>query len=207
MGEYSFLLAITIVFIFGTLSPGPSFILVAKTAVSKPFSEGIAVAIGLSLGAVFLTLLAILGLNALFVTMPILFSLFKALGAMYLIYLAYKIWKYSSEAISMDIMLEKNKKSFLRAILFGFVTQVSNPKTIIILGSIFAALLPKELPAYSEVLLCLLTFFIDCLWYCIVVVLLSTKKSQKVYLKFKKYIDRIAGSLLAVLGLKLMLNF
>jgi len=206
MGEYSFLLAIAIVFMFGTMSPGPSFILVAKTAVSKPFSEGIGVSIGLSLGAVFFTLLAILGLYALFEAVPFLFMLFKVLGGVYLLYLAYKILKYSNEPLSMNVKLEKSSKSFLKAVLFGFLTQISNPKTAIILGSIFAALLPQELPAYSELLLCLLAFFIDAIWYCMVVFLLSTKKSQKVYLRFKKYIDRTAGTLLAGLGMKLAID-
>ncbi len=207
MAEYSFLLAIAIVFMFGTMSPGPSFILVAKTAVSKPFSEGIGVSIGLSLGAVFFTLLAILGLNALFVTVPFLFGLFKVLGGVYLLYLAYKIWKHSDESLSLNMKLEKSKKSFFKALLFGFLTQISNPKTAIILGSIFAALLPAELPNYSEILLCLIAFFVDGIWYCTVVLLLSTKKSQKVYLRFKKYIDRVAGTLLAALGLKLALDY
>ena len=203
MGEYSFLLAIAIVFMFGTMSPGPSFILVAKTAVSKPFSEGIGVSIGLSLGAVFFTLLAIFGLYALFEAVPFIFGLFKFLGGMYLLYLAFKIWKHSDEVLSMDVKLQKSKKGFFKAILFGFITQISNPKTAIIIGSIFAALLPQQLPEYSALLLCLLAFFIDLIWYCTVVLLLSTKKSQKVYLRFKKYIDRLAGTLLAGLGFKL----
>ena len=125
----------------------------------------------------------------------------------YLIYLAYKIWKYSHESLSMDMKLEQSKKGFFKAVLFGFITQISNPKTAIIIGSIFAALLPKELPVYSELLLCLIAFFIDAIWYCLVVVLLSTQKSQKIYLRFKKYIDRVAGTLLAALGIKLALDY
>ena len=207
MGEYSFLIAIAIVFIFGSMSPGPSFILVAKTAVSKPFSEGIGVSIGLAIGAVFFTLLAIFGLYALFETVPFLYGVFKLLGGLYLLYLAYKIWKHSGESLSMDMKLEKSKKSFFKATLFGFLTQISNPKTAIVIGSIFAALLPKELPAYSELLLCLITFSIDAIWYSMVVFLLSTKKSQKIYLRFKKYIDRVAGTLLAALGIKIALDY
>ena len=207
MGEYSFLIAIAIVFMFGTMSPGPSFILVAKTAVSKPFSEGIGVSIGLSIGAVFFTLLAIFGLYALFETVPFLYGIFKLFGGVYLLYLAYKIWKHSGESLSMDMKLEKSSKGFFKAMLFGFITQISNPKTAIIIGSIFAALLPKELPAYSELLLCLIAFSIDAIWYSMVVVLLSTKKSQKIYLQFKKYIDRVAGTLLATLGIKIALDY
>ena len=207
MGEYSFLIAIAIVFIFGTISPGPSFIFVAKTAVSKPFSEGIGVSIGLSIGAVFFTLLAIFGLYALFETVPFLYGIFKLFGGVYLLYLAYKIWKHSGESLLMDMKLEKSSKGFFKAMLFGFITQISNPKTAIIIGSIFAALLPKELPAYSELLLCLIAFSIDAIWYSMVVILLSTKKSQKIYLQFKKYIDRVAGTLLAALGIKIALDY
>jgi len=207
MGEYSFLLAIAVVFVFGTISPGPSFILVAKTALSKPLHEGIGIAIGLALGAVFFTLLAIFGLYTLFEAVPLAYGLFKILGGIYLLYLAYKILKHSGESISVDNMkIQKRSKSFFKAILFGFLTQISNPKTAIIIGSIFAALLPTELPAYSVISLCFLAFFIDVVWYCGIVFLLSTPKSQKIYLKFKKYIDRIAGTILAALGLKLVMD-
>ena len=207
MGEYSFLLAIAVVFVFGTISPGPSFILVAKTALSKPLYEGIGIAIGLALGAVFFTLLAIFGLYTLFEAVPLAYGLFKILGGLYLLYLAYKILKHSGESISVDNMkIQKRSKSFFKAILFGFLTQISNPKTAIIIGSIFAALLPSELPEYGVISLCFLAFFIDVVWYCGIVFLLSTPKSQKIYLKFKKYIDKIAGTILAALGLKLVMD-
>ncbi|MAD42647.1 MAG: threonine transporter [Arcobacter sp.] len=208
MHEYSFLLTIAIVFIFGTISPGPSFILVAKTAVSKPINEGIGIALGLSLGAVFFTLLAIFGLYTLFQAAPFFYGLFKVLGGIYLLYLAYKILKHSSETLSTEeVKIQTKSKSFFKAIGFGFLTQISNPKTAIIIGSIFAALLPQELPAYSEVLLCLLAFIVDFAWYSCVVFLLSTNKSQKIYLRFKKYIDRVVGTILAGLGIKLAIDF
>ena len=138
---------------------------------------------------------------------PFLYGIFELLGGVYLLYLAYKIWKHSGESLSMDMKLEKSSKGFFKAMLFGFITQISNPKTAIIIGSIFAALLPKELPAYSELLLCLIAFSIDAIWYSMVVFLLSTKKSQKIYLRFKKYIDRVAGTLLAALGIKIALDY
>ena len=125
---------------------------------------------------------------------------------MYLVYLAYLMWKHSHEALHVTMHLEKEAKSFSKAILFGFVTQMSNPKTAIIIGTIFAALLPKELPPFGAFLVCLMAFMIDVSWYALVVGLLSTQKAQKAYLRSKKYIDRIAGSVLGVLGLKLALE-
>lgn len=206
MGEYSFLLAIGAVFMLGTMSPGPSFILIAKTAVSKSRNEGFGVALGLAFGAVSFALMAIFGFYAILETIPFLYGFLKLLGGTYLLYLAYKMWKHADELLDVKITLEKKPKSFMKAVLFGLITQLSNPKTAIIIGSIFAALLPKVIPAYGELFLCLIAFFADVLWYSLVVVLLSTQKAQQIYLHFKKYIDRVAGSVLGALGVKLALD-
>lgn len=206
MSEYSFLLAIGIVFMLGTMSPGPSFILTAKTAVGKSRKEGFGVAIGLAVGAVCFTLMAIYGLYAILETVPIIYGFLKLLGGMYLLYLAYKMWKHADQLLDVETSIDMKPKSFLKAILFGLVTQLCNPKTAIIIGSIFAALLPAQLPSFGEFFLCLLAFLTDLIWYSFVVLLLSTNKAQKVYLQFKKYIDRGAGSVLGVLGLKLAID-
>ena len=206
MSEYAFVLAIATVFMLGTMSPGPSFILIAKTAVSKSRKEGFGVAIGLGMGAVVFSLLAIFGLYAILKTVPFLYGFLKIAGGMYLVYLAYKMWKYADTPLDTKLCLEQKPKSFAKAILFGFATQMSNPKTAIIIGSIFAALLPKEIPAFGTLLVCLIAFIIDVSWYSCVVGLLSTQKAQKIYLRSKKYIDRVAGSVLGALGLKLALD-
>jgi threonine/homoserine/homoserine lactone efflux protein len=206
MSEYSFLLTIGTVFMLGTMSPGPSFILIAKTAVGKSRKEGFGVAIGLGLGAVLFTLMAIFGLYAILEAVPFLYGFLKLLGGMYLLYLAYKMWKHANEPLDVEISIDVKPKSFVKAILFGLVTQLSNPKTAIIIGSIFAALLPAQVPAFGELFLCLLAFFADLIWYSLVVVLLSTNGAQRVYLRFKKYIDRVAGSVLGALGLKLAID-
>lgn len=206
MSEYSFLLTIGTVFMLGTMSPGPSFILIAKTAVGKSRKEGFGVAIGLGLGAVVFTLMAIFGLYAILEAVPFLYGFLKLLGGMYLLYLAYKMWKHANEPLDVEISIDVKPKSFVKAILFGLVTQLSNPKTAIIIGSIFAALLPAQVPAFGELFLCLLAFFADLIWYSLVVVLLSTNGAQRVYLRFKKYIDCVAGSVLGVLGLKLAID-
>ncbi len=206
MSKYSFLLTIGAVLMLGTMSPGPSFILIAKTAMSKSREEGFGVAIGLGAGAVFFTLMAIFGLYAILETVPFIYGFLKILGGIYLLYLAYKMWKHADEALDMETSIDVKPKSFFKAILFGLVTQLSNPKTAIIIGSIFAALLPAQIPAYGELFLCLVTFFADLVWYSLVVLLLSTSTAQKVYLQFKKYIDRVAGSVLGALGLKLAID-
>ncbi|ABG41058.1 Lysine exporter protein (LYSE/YGGA) [Paraglaciecola sp. T6c] len=206
MGEYSFLISIGIVFMLGTMSPGPSFILVATTAVSKSKMQGFGVTLGLAIGAAIFALLAIFGLYAILQAVPSMYVALKALGGAYLLYLAYKMWKHASEPMKVVAPEETNTKNFLKAVLLGLTTQLSNPKTAIIIGSIFAALLPNEIPVYGEALLCLLAFTGDIAWYSLVVLLLSTKRAQHTYLRFKQHIDRLAGGLLGLLGIKLVID-
>ena len=206
MSEYSFLVGIGMVFMLGTMSPGPSFILVATTAVSKSKMQGFGVTLGLAIGAAIFALLAIYGLYAILQAVPSMYVALRALGGAYLLYLAYKMWKRAAEPMKLIAPEEANTTNFLKAVLLGLTTQLSNPKTAIIIGSIFAALLPKETPAYSEALLCLLAFTGDIVWYSLVVLLLSTKRAQHAYLRFKRHIDRLAGGLLGLLGVKLIID-
>jgi threonine/homoserine/homoserine lactone efflux protein len=90
--------------------------------------------------------------------------------------------------------------------LVGFLTQLSNPKTAIVFASIFAAFLPENLPNYSYAFLVLVAFSIDAGWYCVISIVLSTKKAQASYAKYKKVIDRTASSFMGVMGVKLIIN-
>ena len=48
---------------------------------------------------------------------------------MYLLYLAYKIWKYSAEPISMDIKLENDLR--MDAYVFEFAFEYSRPRILL----------------------------------------------------------------------------
>jgi threonine/homoserine/homoserine lactone efflux protein len=88
----------------------------------------------------------------------------------------------------------------------GLFTQLSNPKTAIVIGGIIMAFLPTEIPDYSFLILAVITFIIDAGWYTIVAISLSTNRAQRFYNRFKKHIGRIASSLMAIMGTKLAFN-
>lgn len=62
-----------------------------------------------------------------------------------------------------------------RAFLTGMATQLSNPNTAIVFGSIFAALLSQHISPYLYLLLPGMAFFIDAVWYGLVAWLLSAE--------------------------------
>lgn len=74
------------------------------------------------------------------------------------------------------------------------------------IGGIFMAFLPSEIPAYSYVILVVMAFVIDAGWYCIVSLALTASRAQKFYIRFKKSISRLASGLLIAMGVKLLFH-
>ena len=195
--------SITLALMLGAISPGPTFIYVAKNSIAISRKHGLFTALGTGTGAAFFGFLAIIGLQAVLLAVPSAYLALKICGGLYILYLAYKIIKHAKDPMTQpDGSLQS--MSHAQAYRLGFITQLSNPKIAIVLASIFTALLPKEIPSYYYVVLPLLCFFIDAGWYSLVAVALSAEGPRRVYLKFKKVFDRIAGGVMSLLGLKLI---
>lgn len=195
--------SITLALMLGAISPGPTFIYVAKNSIAISRQHGLFTALGTGTGAALFGLLAVLGLQAVLLAVPSAYLMLKICGGIYLLWLAFKIIKHAKAPMdSMDDGVQP--MSYKQAYRLGLITQMSNPKIAIILASIFTALLPKEIPTYFYVVLPILCFFIDVGWYSLVAVALSAEGPRKVYLKFKAIFDRIAGGVMTLLGLKLI---
>ena len=205
MYEYLFIIPILITLLVGSMSPGPSFFIVAQAAMSKSRTDAIAISIGMGLGAAVFALLASFGLYVVLENIPSLYVFLKIVGGLYLCYLSYKIW-YSSKADNTEELEKSDTHGIYKSFLLGFITQMSNPKTAIVLGGIFAAFLPAEVPAYSYIILCVLTFIVDAGWYILVSVALSTQKAQNTYMKYKRRINLLASGFIGLMGLKLASN-
>ncbi|GAB7548301.1 LysE family transporter [Cupriavidus sp. CuC1] len=91
-----------------------------------------------------------------------------------------------------------------RALLSGFATQLSNPKTAVVYASVVAALLPAQVPAPLLLALPLMVFAIETGWYAIVAIALSSAGPRAFYLRFKLWLDRAAGGVMALLGIRLI---
>jgi len=188
----------------GAVSPGPSFIVVARNAIALSRAHGMATALGMGTGAGTFGLLAILGLHAVLTAVPMAFIVLKVLGGLYLLYLGYLIFGGAKQPLQVKTGDNVAMMSLTRAYFTGLFTQLSNPKTAIVFASVFSALLPPEIPLWFYVALPLIAAVIDGGWYLLVAFLLSGEKPRQTYLKFKTGIDRTAGGVMGLLGLKLV---
>ncbi len=195
--------SITLALMLGAISPGPTFIYVAKNSIAISRKHGLFTALGTGTGAALFGLLAVMGLQAILLAVPSAYLALKICGGIYLLWLAFKIIKHAKEPMETTNG-ETAPMSYKQAYRLGLITQMSNPKIAIVLASIFTALLPKDIPTYFYVVLPMLCFFIDAGWYSLVAVALSAEGPRKVYLKSKAIFDRVAGGVMTLLGLKLI---
>ena len=198
------IILILLALLIGAVSPGPSFLVVARYSLSTSRRLGIAAAAGMGLGGVLLSILALLGLHAALSSVPLLYLYLKILGGLYLIYLGLQIWKDAQKPVVVNLEPDRNLESSGKAFTVALVTQLSNPKAAIIYGSIFASLLPAKIPESFFYSLPPLVFIVEAGWYTAVALTLSSDIPRKVYLNTKAHYDRLAAVVMSGLGLKLI---
>jgi threonine/homoserine/homoserine lactone efflux protein len=205
MSSVAILASIFAALVIGAMSPGPSFVVVSRIAVSRSRFDGLAAAVGMGVGGVFFSLLALAGLTALLTQFEWLYLVLKLAGGGYLVYIAYRIWRGAAEPLETSGAIE-GRSSLGRSFSAALLTQVSNPKTIIVYASIFAAFMPKVVPVAVIVGLPIGVFAIEAGWYAIVALLFSSYRPRQAYLAAKSWIDRTAGLVMGGLGLRLIFS-
>jgi RhtB (resistance to homoserine/threonine) family protein len=198
------LTGILLAVLVGAMSPGPSFLLVARTAMSGSRRNGVAAAVGMGIGAIIFAVLALLGLKAILTSIPWLYMILKLIGGTYLVYLGIKIWRGAKEPLGVELTDTEGQKTWRRAFITALFTQLSNPKTTVFYGSIFASLLPQAVPLPITLALPICVLFVETGWYSVVAVLLSSTAPRAAYLRSKVWIDRTAGGVMGLLGIKLI---
>lgn len=198
------LVAVLGALLVGAMTPGPSFVLVARTSMAASRIDGLFTALGMGIGAVLFAVVVLLGLQAALAAVPWLYLMLKVAGGLYLLYMAVRIWRSAREPMVIPDSATAIRLSAKRSFLLGLFTQMSNPKTAIVYGGIFAALLPKSMPTIAYVFLPFMVFVVEAGWYAVVAFALSAESSRATYLRSKMHIDRMAGGVMGVIGLRLI---
>lgn len=190
--------------LLGAISPGPSFVLVARTAVAVSRRDAMATAFGMGVGGLVFAGAALLGLMVVLASVPWLYLAIRVIGACYLLYLALCLWKGANDPLQTTDVRAGDVRGILRSFGFGLATQLSNPKTAIWYTSIFAALLSADQPRGLAAVVLPMIFVIEAGWYALVAVAFSSAGPRRGYLRLKPWIDRVAGGVMGLLGLKLL---
>ena len=132
------------------LTPGPDMAFVLAQSARRGPRTGVAAALGISVGTLFLMTLAAFGLAALFAAWPLAFDIVRYAGAFYLVWIAWGMFRHPP---NLDMAKDTDAHT-TTAFRQGVLTNVLNPKV----AMFFIAFLPQFVvpgasPAWLQILL------------------------------------------------------
>jgi RhtB (resistance to homoserine/threonine) family protein len=195
--------------IFLIILPGPDTAIATKNTLTVGRSGGLKTALGTCCALLIHTSAAVLGLSAIIVKSALLFSVFKYVGAVYLIYLGVKtLWslKKREEAASVEMNTDKqfeNTSCFKQ----GFLTNILNPKVAVF----FLTFLPQFVDPGSNTFIPFLIMGITytvltSVWFLLYVYLINQISAFMKRPKAQNMIEGITGTILIGFGIKLALE-
>jgi RhtB (resistance to homoserine/threonine) family protein len=206
LSEIATILSILGVFLLGAMSPGPSFLVVSRIAVSNGRADGLAAAAGMGVGGFIFAAIAVAGLTALLTQVAWLNLTLRLAGGAYLVWMGVQIWRGATEAVDVQAANATSQGSPWRAFNRALLVQLANPKTAIFYASMFAAMQPASPPLWMLLVLPVLLFCNEFVWYSIVAFALSASHPRSIYAQAKHWIDRATGAVVGALGAKLMIE-
>lgn len=194
------LIAFNLALFAAIVSPGPAFLVALRTTLSAGRRAGVAIGFGLGLMAATWTLAALLGLEAVFQVFPWAYSAAKTLGATYLLYLAYKMWRGAGNPI------ESQLKPARHAFVQGLLINLLNPKSVLFAAAILIVVFPSDMSAAENALVVGNHLLVELAFYSALAFGMSIKAISAGYLRAKVYLDRTASVILGALGVRLLTN-
>lgn len=129
------------------IMPGPDIIYVLMQSITNGKKYGIATTLGLVSGVIIHTFLIAFGISKIINHNENLFFIIELFGALYLFYLAFKVYKDSAK---IDLSFNAPKKSVFSLIKQGFIMNVLNPKVTIFFLAFFPAFINHSLNNIKE---------------------------------------------------------
>ena len=186
------------------LTPGPDTVYILGRSIAQGREAGVASALGISVGSIFHTCAAALGLSAILATSALAFGTIKLLGGAYLIFLGIKMLLDQRKELSLPSNFRR--PTTIAAFRQGILTNVLNPKVALF----FLAFLPQfidpssstKLPAF---LLLGFTFVTTGTIWCLVLAWFASVFSERLRKNetISQWLNRTAGALFVFLGVRL----
>ncbi|MBY0089329.1 LysE family translocator [Priestia aryabhattai] len=202
--ENFYLFVITCIFLI--ILPGPDTAIMTKNTLTVGKQGGFKTMLGICCALSIHTLTAIVGLSAIIAKSALLFSIFKYIGAIYLIYLGIKsLWalrnKNTTETIEPIAKSKyKNESSFKQ----GFLTNLLNPKIAVFFLTFLPQFVNPESHTFMPFLILGITYIVlTVVWYLFYIYLLNQISSFMKKPKTQKVIEGITGTILIGFGIKL----
>jgi RhtB (resistance to homoserine/threonine) family protein len=186
------------------LTPGPDTLYILGRSAAQGREAGVASALGISLGSVFHTCAAALGLSAILATSAFAFVAIKLVGGAYLVFLGIKM--ILDRRRKLILPSNFRRRTTMAAFRQGVLTNVLNPKVALF----FLAFLPQFIDPASNMKIAAfitlgLTFVTTGTIWCLVLSWFASSFSERWRNNesIAQWLNRTAGAVFIFLGLRL----
>jgi threonine efflux protein len=187
----SVLLTVFGIFIPALILPGPDFVAVVRSSMTRGARAGLLTTIGVSFGLGLYATLSLVGLSAVLVKYEWLTWAVRVLGGCYLAYLGLRLVLLKSS--SFDVPIDGHQAGAGNALLFGFLVALTNPKAIVLFASVFATAVTSSTPDWLKLLMIGLVFVSTLTWYSVVSLFMSSSPVMRRLQNAKHWIEKAAG--------------
>jgi threonine efflux protein len=197
---FTTLATIWVLHIVAMVSPGANFLLVSQLAASNNTRNALRAAAGVAVGAAIWSASAVLGMHAVFSAFPSVRLGLQLMGGVYLLWLASRLWRAGTPDLGDAGAAMSGWTAFRR----GFLTNITNPKSALFFGSVFAASFPAN-PSHTLQVAAVAMIVCNALtWHTLLAYLFSRPRVRQAYARHKDRANRVAGVLLCGMGASLL---
>jgi threonine efflux protein len=198
--------AVFAVHVAAMVTPGPNVLMVIRTASVSPRRLAVLTALGVTAGGAIWSIGAAVGVQAVFARFPVVQPLIQLFGGAYIAWIGVRLWRSTTRASELRGIPDAAPTTAVRAFRLGLLTNLSNPKSLVFFGSVFATVLGPS-PSSALRIAAVFLIVVDGLtWHLGLALLFSTSSIRETYLRVRKPLDRAAGSVLLFLGTSLVVS-
>ncbi len=196
---------VTLFHLLAVVSPGPDFIVAIRNSLTYSRQTGIWTAVGFAAGIAVHIFYCVIGLAFVISQSILLFTVLKLFGAAYLIYIGIKSLLAKSADLAVSAATARQDISPLAAIKIGFLTNVLNPKATLFFLSLFTLVISPDTSATILLTISAIMILNTAIWFSLVAVFFTQSKIRVWFNAFQTTFNRMFGSLLIGLGIKIAL--
>lgn len=197
----TFLATVGAVYFVLVASPGPNFVLITHAAASQSRRIAIFIGLGVSTISMFWAALAAMGLGILIHRFGEAWRILQIAGGVYLLYLAWQMLRSPGAATAANLPLPDSAWPAYRR---GLLSNLGNPKSLAFFGSAFASLFHPGQSLALQLSAVAVVGAISVTWHMCLVLVFSNARVRAGYQRGRRILDRLAGGVLAALGLRMI---
>ena len=195
-------LTVAILHLFAVASPGPDFALVTRQSLRYNRKVAIWTSLGIGVGILFHSLLAITGLVLLITSNELFSIILKIIGSLYLLYLGVNSILGSKE--EGNIEEENTNTDKFNGFLAGLITNITNIKAILFFVTVFSVVIDTGNNLYLLLYgayMALATF----VWFSIISFVFTSEVFKSRFSSFLGLFEKIIGFTLILLSLQILI--